>query len=184
MDWPTIAQFAMTGATLLLVVITFIIILQTRKWNKRNEMRTLPILRFRWTDKSSPSPLRDLPPRWLRSFVLNAENVGLSPIVGYKIVFAKQGENKYKIERVGFDFSRSLGVGQRQEFYFEVIGEPKAVEEEAPPIQIRTELYDVFFHNIQIDYELVIGQPNENYYTIPTIKSLTVDGKRREIPDF
>ncbi|MCK4334910.1 hypothetical protein KAX06_09045 [candidate division WOR-3 bacterium] len=185
MNWVTIAQLAVAGGTIILAVVTVWAILNTNKWNRRNErMRLMPFVRLELLGSGWGFDLLDSKPGWFQKFYLKATNVGIGPIV-FQRIRASQGNNEFRITSVRKsriqeeDPSWLLPVGEEQILRLE-IKEPYAIQEgDPPPIRLLMTLYDVFGKAVRIDYELEHPEQGEGLFNV---ESVNISGFKKRIP--
>lgn len=182
-DWGVAAQFLVAFGTLALAATTFWAIFQTRKWNRRNEMRFLPVLRFIATGQFAPGKLEGFPRGWFNCFTLEAENTSLISILDYQIISAFQGKSIFTWTNRGFFESGTISPGQHWAIDFTLSGSPPSIEKgEPPPIKIGVVYYDILFREIRIDYILELQLSTPAIGVTPRITSITVDGEKKKIP--
>lgn len=173
MDWISIAQLIVAGATLILACIAVWSILETRKWNKnvdnwnqRNEkMRVFPFLSFKPTGSSS-----DVEQSQFRVYRFTVKNTGQGPIVR-KDIFTQHRTQHGHGANIFTEASRGLGVGETEEI---------SIKMTLTERNIYAKIFDIFGRTIDIEY---IWDPNQEDRP-PSVKSIKVDGKEYQIPEF
>ncbi len=204
MDWVTIAQLAVAGATLILGGVAVWAILHTHYWNKRNEervlnwnkrnewMHALPILSLRQPPESGPykpETLEGLDSGWFSRFELFAENIGYGPILVMEIEanqgplffypYLPKGRTSEDSQLFGVREKRLIGL-----YLPKAIPKPKGNPE---MIKVKVKLRDIFLREILMNYEIhPLKNPRRKYIPelgIPLLTSLNIDGKEVPVPE-
>jgi len=189
-DWAVVAQIMVALGTIALATVTVAIILQNRKWNKRNEQRrTTPFLGLSKTKGNVDiTALDSKRPGWAKSFFLTARNIGLGPIL-YHCVTAKQGTLEYKarITTPAGCLSNTLAVNQKQTLLFERKNGEIPVSDTDNHIEVDVILRDLYANVIEIKYMVsLLDKDGKRPNRISEIEvlSVSINGKKMIISEL